>query len=69
MSRRILYRVELEIASPLSDDPDDADYPTLEWAATSEAKRNIETSVLACLRRMEQECTNVEVMDFSVEDE
>ena len=69
MAKHIAYRVEVEITAPLSDYPDDPDYPTLEYASSSQTKRELEKSILACLRRLEPECTNVEVMDFTVEDD
>lgn len=69
MAQDIVYRLAVEITSPLSDDPDDADYPTLEGATEAGYKRSIEKAVIACLRRLEWECINVEVIDFRVEDE
>lgn len=69
MAKRIVYRLEVELSYPLSDDPNDADYPTLEGASSPSYKRGIEKSVIACLRKMEQECTNCEVLDFSVEED
>lgn len=69
MSRKIVYRIEVELSAPISDDVNDPDYPTLEVAATSAYKRDIELAITACLRKMDEECTNCEVMDFTVEDE
>lgn len=68
MSRQIIYRLEVSAKMPLSDDPDDADYPTLEGATTAAYKRDIERAAFNCLKRMEQDC-DVELMDFTVEDE
>ena len=66
--RQIIYRVEVSVTVPLSYDPDDADYPTLEGAASSSYKRDIERTMFACLRKFEWPC-DVELMDFTVEDE
>lgn len=70
MSRAITYRVEVYVTVPLSDDPDNPDYPTLEGATSSDYKRRqVELPMLACLRRLEHEVTNIELMDFTVEEE
>jgi hypothetical protein len=68
-TRKIVYALSVEVTVPLSDDPDDADFPTLEGATSQRFKRDIERSVISLLTRLEWECTNVEVMDFTVEDE
>lgn len=73
MAQSIIYRIEIRAKQPLARDEEDAaehgwDCPTLEYAGTSEAKRNIEKAVIACLRRFELDC-DVELMDFTVEDE
>ena len=65
---KIIYRLNVYVTQPLSVDPDDADYPTLDGATDASFRRGIEKSAMACLRRMEQDC-DVELMDFSVEDE
>ena len=68
-ARVIKFRVEVTVTVPLSDDVADPDFPTLEGATTSDYKRNyIEKPLLACLRRFEWPC-DVELMDFTVEDE
>ena len=70
MSQTITYRVEVFVTVPLSDDPDSPDYPTLEGATSSDFKRkHIENPMLACLKRFEYEVTNLELMDFTVEEE
>ena len=68
MSRQIVYRLNVWAKQPLAESADHADYPTLEHAATAEAKREIERRIIACLRRFELD-SDVELMDFSVEDE
>ena len=69
MSRTITYRVDVYVTVPLSDDPESPDYPTFEGATSADYKRNeIERPMLACLRRFEWPC-DVELMDFTVEEE
>jgi hypothetical protein len=69
VSQQITYRVEVYVTIPLSDDAQHADYPTLETATHGCFKREIERNMLATLSRFEHEVTNLELMDFTVEDE
>lgn len=66
----MLYNLRIEVSQPLRAEGDECeDYPTLAWAASAAAKRELEKAVLSCLRRLEQDVTDCEVMDFSVEEE
>jgi hypothetical protein len=62
------YRLEVRAKQPLAADADCPDYPTLEHAASFNWKHNVERNVAACLSRCDLEC-DVELMDFTVEDE
>jgi hypothetical protein len=66
----IRYTMRVEVSQPLraADDESD-DYPLESYAVTLAAKGELERAVLACLRKLEQECTDCEVMSILVEDE
>lgn len=69
MSKSISYRIEVTATLPLTDDPQHPDFYT-EAIATSLAFRSqLERAMLATLRRFEAEVTNLEILDFSVEDD
>ena len=40
MGQVIVFRVDVRVTVPLSDDPESPDYPTLEGAASAEYTRN-----------------------------
>lgn len=69
MSQKIVYRVEVFVSIPLSDDTESPDFPTLEGATSTAFKRDVERTMLACLRRFDYEVDNIELMDYSVEEE
>ena len=66
----LVYRLNVWAKQPLAaeEDVDNPDYPTLEGATSSAWKRDVERNVIAALRRCDLEC-DVELMDFTVEDE
>ncbi len=73
MSRLVIYRLDVRAKQPIVESEAECeecgyDTPTLERATDSKYKRDIEKAIIACLRRFELD-TDVELMDFSVEDE
>jgi hypothetical protein len=68
MARKIVYRLQVSATMPLTDDAESTDTHTLESATTPQIKRAIERNIFNILKRSDYDC-DVELMDFSVEDE
>ena len=73
MAQTLIYRIEVYAKQPLVDSEAESEatayeFPTLARATDPVYKRDIEKMLIACLRRFELDC-DVELMDFTVEDE
>jgi hypothetical protein len=73
MSRTLVYTIAVYAKQPLAESEEECaetayEYPTLERATDPVFKRDIERSVLACLRRFELDC-DCEILSYEVEDE
>jgi hypothetical protein len=68
MARQIVYRFNVTATLPLTEDPTHPDFYTEEAATGFHRRREVERAMFACLKRFEGDC-DVELMDFSVEDE
>lgn len=65
-TKKIVYRFEVRITQPLTDDPGNVDFYT--EAVSVERRRELERTLFNWLKRFDGDC-DVELMDFSVEDE
>jgi hypothetical protein len=68
MSKKIIYRLTVYATMPLTEDAANVDIHTLETATTGSQKREVERHVFSTLKHSDYDC-DVELMDFSVEDE
>ena len=68
MAKKIVYRLNVNVTLPLTEDAQHPDFYTLEQATSQEMKRQVERSLYNWLKRWDYE-SDVELMDFSVEDE
>jgi len=66
----IVYTLTVTVTQPLSDDPDDPDYPTLEGATSREFKRRLERDVHERVRRLKgyEQHGEAELMDYEVKE-
>lgn len=68
-TQHLVYTLRVEITVPLATESDKSIWPTLVDAVSTKAKHELTASVLACLRSLDYECTDIEVMDTSVEED
>lgn len=67
-TKKIVYRLEVRVTQPLTDDPENVDFYTEAVATSTERRRELERTLFNWLKRFDGDC-DVELMDFSVEDE
>jgi hypothetical protein len=66
--KTITYRFEVRATSQLSDDPEHPDHYTEETATSPAHRRRLERALFALLKSFDMQC-DVELMDFTVEDD
>lgn len=66
---KIVYRFDVTAELPLTTDPQHPDFYTEAVATSVRFRADLERAMLAALRRFEAEVTNLEILDFSVEDD
>ena len=68
MAKKIVYRFQVWATLPLTEDKDHPDFYTEDVATSRVHRHSMEKALFAVLKRFEADC-DVELMDFSVEDE
>lgn len=66
---KIVYRFEVTAELPLTTDASHPDFYTQDVATSVTFRAGLERAMLATLRRFEAEVTNLEIVDFSVEED